>query len=235
MGFTNAEHKALESRLREMSSGETYIEFQKKCIPGVENLLGVKAPALRKVAKELLAGDWRAFLRETDHEWYEYDVIAALLIASAKCELAERFELLRAFVPSINNWGVCDVLCGELKCAGKHQPEFWAFLSPYLASEREFELRFGVVMLLCHFVDKAHIDDVLHILTGMRHDGYYVKMAVAWALSLCVVRFPDDTLPVFAKGVIGDKFTHNKGIQKCIESFRVPDETKERLKTYRRR
>lgn len=235
MEFTKDDLRDLTLKLESLSAGEDYISFEKKCVPGVERFIGVHSPDLRKLAKELLKQDWRGFLALNDRECYEMNVLSAMVIAAAKCDLDERLRLIADFVPHIDNWGVCDTLCGDMKCAQANLPEFWVFIQPYLASDREFELRFGVVMLLDYFWVDAYIDRALTILKRISHEGYYVKMAVAWALSYGMIRYPDKTLPLFERGEIADKFTHNKAIQKSIESFRVTGEHKERLRTLRRK
>ena len=114
-------------------------------------------------------------------------------------------------------------------------PEEWMpFIKIYLASKQEYELRFAVVCLLDFFVNETYIEQVLDVLVQVHHDGYYVKMAVAWAISVCYVKFPEKTEKILEENLLDD-FTHNKSIQKIRESYRVTKENKERLQKMRRK
>jgi 3-methyladenine DNA glycosylase AlkD len=160
-------------------------------------------------------------------------LLQALVIAGAPCEYGERLEWLEDFIPSITNWAVCDCLCSSLKSAKQHLPETWEFLQPYLCSREEFSLRFAVVMLMDHFLTEDYIDRVLKILQAIRHDGYYVNMAVAWAVSTAFVRFRDKTLNLLESQCL-PVWVQNKSIQKCRESRRISEADKAYLATLRR-
>ena len=111
----------------------------------------------------------------------------------------------------------------------KKDMEYWfSFLMPYVTSENEFEVRFAIVSLLDHFITDTYIDRLFTVFDTVRHEGYYVKMAVAWAVSICYIKFPEKTWEYLEKGTL-DVFTHNKAIQKTRESYRVSKEEKERL------
>lgn len=221
--------KDVLARLEELRD-EDYKKFNESLIPGAENTtLGVRLPQLRALSREILRGNWRTFLEEArQSQLYEIVMLQGLVIAAAPCEFAERLELLADFVPNIQNWAVCDSVCSSIKSAKKHLPETFAFLQPYLKSRAEFELRFGVVMLMDYFICQDYIDQVLDILSGIRHEAYYVNMAVAWALSVCFVKFRDKTVAVLESGVLSP-WVQNKTIQKCRESRRVSSEDKAML------
>ena len=116
----------------------------------------------------------------------------------------------------------------------KNQEEWFSFLEPYLNSSQEYEIRFAVVCLLDFFVQEAFIDRILNCFSDIHHEGYYVKMAVAWAVSVCYVKFPEKTEDFLLKNTLDD-FTHNKAIQKIRESYRVSKEEKERLNQWKRK
>lgn len=210
---------------------EKYRQFHKKLIPGVEtNFLGVRVPELRKMAKQIIKGDWRTFLAEYESsDVYECIMLYGMVLAGAKCPFEEKLENVKKFVPKIDNWAVCDVVCGELKDIKKNMPAAFEFIKPYLRSDKEYELRFALVVLMQYFITEEYIDTVLDIYGRVRHDGYYVKMAAAWGISVCFVKFRDKTLD-FMKTCDMDKFTYNKAIQKIRESYRVSDEDKEMLR-----
>lgn len=217
------------TRLEEFRD-EDYKKFNESLIPGAEGTsLGVRLPQLRTIAREIIRKDWRSFLSESKQSnVYEFVMLRGLVIAEAPCEFEERLELLAGFVPSIQNWAVCDSVCSSLKSVKKHLPETFQFLQPYLQSDSEFELRFGVVMLMDYFICADYIGQVLNILSGIRHEAYYVNMAIAWALSVCFVKFREKTLDLLKSKVLSP-WVQNKAIQKCRESRRVSPEDKAML------
>ncbi|MDR1167527.1 MAG: DNA alkylation repair protein [Heliobacteriaceae bacterium] len=210
-----------------------YKKFSASLIPNVDNVLGVRLPVLRKIAKEIYQDNWREFLKNKDVEYMEEYTLQGLVIGLIKDEPEAVLGYVRDFVPKIDNWAVCDTFCGSLKFTNKNKKLVWDFILPYLNSGAEFELRFGIVMLLGYFIDEEHIEEVLKILGNFGHEGYYARMAAAWALSVCYVKFPEKTFVYLQKSNL-DKWTYNKAIQKIVESFRVDKESKEVLKTMRR-
>ena len=110
----------------------------------------------------------------------------------------------------------------------------WDFIQPYLISGREFEIRFAVIMMLAHFIDDDHIDRVIASLDGIRHEGYYVRMGAAWAVSVCYVKYPEKTMR-YLKNSNLDDFTYNKSLQKILESYRVDQESKAVIRNMKRK
>lgn len=211
-----------------------YREFCCKLTPGASNILGVRAPHLRKMAKELAKGDWRQYLALATTDTYEETMLQGMVIGAVKGVPADILPLVTSFVPKIDNWAVCDTFCCGLRLAKKYPAEFWDFLQPYLRDTRPYHLRFGVVCSLAHFIDEDHIEQVLTQLVAIRHEEYYVRMAVAWAVSVCYIKFPSQTLPLLEDAAL-DHFTHNKSIQKIIESRRVDAEAKDYLRTLKKK
>lgn len=230
-----AERERVLTRLRSMAD-EGYQEFHSGLVPGNEKILGVRLPDMRKLAKELAKGDFRSYLsecQEGEDGFYEECMMEGLVIGYGKMDLEERFSWLRAFVPKIDNWAVCDCCCATYKFMEKEPKKSWEFLMNYLESGREFELRFMLVSMLDHFVTEEYADRVIEIIDQVRHEGYYVKMAAAWLISVLYVRFPEKT-ESFLMGNTLDDFTHNKAIQKIRESYRVSRVDKERLNAMKR-
>ncbi|MEM1484639.1 DNA alkylation repair protein [Oscillospiraceae bacterium PP1C4] len=231
--MTNQEYAALTQRIRTLADPD-YRQFQQKLVPGVENLLGVRIPVLRELAKELARGDWRSYLAAAREDTYEEAMLQGLVLGHVKSSLDELLPYLAAFIPKIDNWAVCDSCCAGLKITAKHREQMLAFLTPYLESEREFEVRFGAVLLMDHYVDETYIDRMLDLFDAVRHEGYYVKMAVAWALSVCYVKLPERTMAYLKDNTLDD-FTYNKALQKIIESNRVERDTKDIIRNMKRR
>lgn len=211
-----------------------YRDFQRNLCPGVENILGVRVPLLRNIALKLSKDDYAAYLNNEDVKYYEETMIRGLTIGYIKVDHDKRFEYIQKFVPEINNWAICDSFCSNLKFTKKNMNEVWEFLMTYLTSNKEFELRFVIVMMLNYFMTDEYIDDVFNVLDDIKHDGYYVKMAVAWAISVAYIHFPNKTLEYLKDNNL-DHFTYNKSLQKITESDRVSKEEKKIIRTMKRK
>ncbi|MFA7074802.1 MAG: DNA alkylation repair protein, partial [Endomicrobiaceae bacterium] len=157
-----------------------------------------------------------------------------MLIGLAKqLDIKEALMLIKSFVPKIKNWAVCDVFCGELKITIKNKNVIWQFIQKYLKSKKEFELRFAIVMMLGYYLTDDYILKVFQTLDNIKHDGYYVKMAVAWTLSNAFVKYPKETMQYLKNNSLDD-WTYNKALQKILESCRVDKKTKEIIRNMKR-
>lgn len=213
------------------NSESKMIDFTKKLIPGNDRMLGIRIPILRELAKEIVKEDWRSFLDLEVTEYHEDRVLWGLVVYYAKMEFDERLSYIERFIPKITNWAVCDTF--GYKAKKNERPVYWDFLQPYLKEPSEYGMRFAVVTILGNFIDSEHIDDVLRIMNEVKHDGYYLKMAVAWTLSVCYIKFPEKTMALLKNNALDD-FTYNKTLQKIIESFRVTDADKEKIRKMKR-
>lgn len=231
--WTAADHAALLEYLKQLADPDL-LRFHQRLVPNVENLLGVRVPVLRKLAKEIAKGELRSYFSLVERTCYEEVMLYGMVLGLAKLDLDTLCGELDRFVPMIDNWAVCDTCCAGLKTAKKHPEEMLRYLQKYLYSEREFELRFGVVMLMDYYLDDTHIDMVLERYGAIRHPGYYVKMAVAWGLSLCLVKYRDKTLLFLESGTL-DGFTYQKVLQKAIESDRISPADKELFRGMKRK
>ena len=212
---------------------EKYKKFHSSLCPGTNNIIGIRVPVLRNFAKEIAKGDWQQYLNNAKNDYYEEVMLQGMVIGLAKMELQQRLEYIKKFVPKIDNWAICDTACAGFKFAKQYQRKIWGFIKPYLKSNKEFEIRFGVVMLIDFYITEEYIKDVLKILNEIEHDGYYVKMAVAWAISICYIKFPKETFELLQNNKL-DSFTYNKALQKIIESYRVSKEEKEKIRAMKR-
>lgn len=167
---------------------EKYRAFNQKLIPNSKPMLGIRLPKLRALGKEIAKGDWRGYLQAAQNQtiYYEEVMLQGIIIGAVKADIAEVLPLVAAFVPRIDNWAICDSFCTGLKITAKHKNEVFAFLQEYLQSDKEFFLRFAVVLLMDFYVEAEYIDRLLPIFFQIRHEGYYVKMAVAWSISVCL-------------------------------------------------
>lgn len=211
-----------------------YREFHQSLVPGLSSMLGVRVPDMREIAKKAAKTDYNGYVKQADLSVYEELMIRGMMIGYAGLNEKEQQEEVRKFVPFINNWAICDCCCATYKFMKKQQEKWFAFLQDYIFSQEEYEVRFAVVCMLDFFINENFLDRILELLPQISHKGYYVKMAVAWAVSICYIKFPEKTERLFCENCLED-FTHNKAIQKIRESCRVPKEDKERLNALKRR
>ena len=218
----------------EKLADEDYKKFHSSLCPNADNIIGVRVPLLRELVKKIYkTQNWQKYL-EFEPVYYEEKVIQGMLIGfDTKEDLVEIQKRIENYVPVIDSWAVCDTFVAGLKITKKYPKQMWEFIQKYLRSKKEFELRFGIVMLLDYYITDEYIDQVIQILDKIKHEGYYVKMAVAWAISNCYIKFPAKTYQYLLTDNLDD-FTHNKAIQKTRESYRVSKEEKEKLNKIKR-
>ena len=225
--------KTIKQQLLELAD-EEYQQFSSALIPNISHVLGVRLPELRKLAKKIAREDWKAYIQQAESEYFEEIMLQGMVIGYVKTDIDEILRYVADFVPKIDNWSVCDSFCTGLKFTKTNMKKVWDFLQPYLVSTEEYEIRFGVVMLLDFYLEEAYLTQVLLLLDNIKHEGYYAKMAVAWAISICYVKFPLPTM-TYLKDNSLDDFTFNKALQKITESYRVDLETKKGIRSMKRK
>jgi len=223
----------IEKELLNMQD-KKYKEFQKGICPGVEEIIGIRIPILRSYAKELPKRyDFKYLMENIPSNYYEEIMLQGMLIGQAKLDFNEIIKYVEDFIPKIDNWAVCDTFCTGLKITKKHKEEMWNFIQKYIKSDKEFYIRFGIVLILNYYIDEDYLYKNFKIFDSIKSDKYYVQMAVAWAISFCLIKFYDKTIEYLKNSKI-DKFTYNKSIQKAIESYRITKEQKEFLRTLKK-
>ncbi|MCD9023894.1 DNA alkylation repair protein [Cohnella silvisoli] len=225
--------KTIKEQLFELAD-EQYQKFSAALIPNINNVLGVRLPELRKLAQKIAKSDWRTYLEQAESEYFEEIMLQGMVIGYVKTDIEEILRYVAHFVPKIDNWSVCDSFCIGLKFTKTNMKQVWDFLQPYLLSTKEYDIRFGVVMLLDFYIEEEYISRVLELLDSAKHGGYYVKMSVAWAVSICCVKLPEPTMTYLTSNSLDD-FTYNKALQKITESFRVDPETKKLIRGMKRK
>ena len=211
-----------------------YKEFHSSLCPGVNNIIGVRVPVLRSYAKELIKQyNIKELLKNIDDEYYEEIMLQGMLIGLSKDNFKLILEYIENFIPKINNWAVCDTFCAGLKVTKKNKEKMWNFILRYLNSDKEFEVRFSVVMILDYYIEQEKLEKVFEIFDSIKSDKYYVQMAVAWAISICLIKYYDETLE-YLKNTDIDIFIYNKALQKAIESYRVNNEQKILLRSMKK-
>ena len=214
-------------------SDKKYKNFSSSLIPNCQNMLGVRLPVLRKIAFEISNNDYYINFLNSIPLYFEETMLKGFVIGYLKKDLSEILPLTEKFIPEINNWSVCDSFAASLKTVNKNKPLFYSFMQKYLFSKKEFEIRFSLVILLFYYIEKTYLDEIFLLLHKIYLKDYYAKMAAGWLISICYIKFPIETEYFLLSNKI-DTETHNKGIQKIIESTRIKKETKEKLKKLKR-
>lgn len=146
----------------------------------------------------------------------------------------EKIPYIEKYVPKIDSWAISDTFVPTLKIKEKDLKTAWKFIMPYTKSEKEFDVRFSVIMMLDYFITDEYVDKVIKALDKINHDGYYVKMAVAWTIAEIGIKYYDKAIEYLNKNNL-DKFTYNKSIQKMLESYRICDDQKVYLRSIKRK
>lgn len=217
----------LQSRLFDLQD-VGYREFHLRTCPQARNMIGVRVPEQRKLAKEIIRGDFWQFLDQIKLHYYEEVLITGIVIATAPMGLAERLDYTAWFVPQIGNWAVCDTFCASFKPKAKDLPQLWDFILQYRTSKKEYELRFLFVMMLDHFLLPEYLPRIFTLLNEIKSDYHYVEMAKAWLVAELFTKFRNETLDYLQRDQLSI-FAHNKAIQKARESLRVSSADKQLL------
>ena len=215
-------------RLTNLAQGnETYAAFNQRIVNTKMPVIGVRVPDLRRLAREL-APDMSAAdiskLLTVQNESFDYVLLCGLLITHARLDDQTTIDLVKQYLPRVDSWAHIDTFVEKKRrFAGEI---WWDFALECLQNEAEFTVRYGVVSLMTNFLDEAHIDQVFAALRGIKHDGYYVKMVLAWLYATAAVHFFELTLAELENEHI-DAWTCNKAYQKMRESRRFTPEQQE--------
>lgn len=211
-----------------------YRRFASSLIPGCRNLIGVRIPALRKIAVRIARENPLEFLEKAEESLFEETMLKGLVIGRMDAGIDVVLEQTARHIPKITNWSLCDNFCCELKIVSRHKEQVWNFLKPYSRSDKAFEIRTAVVMYLLYFIDGEHLDRLFQTFDSITNDNYYVKMSVAWAISMCFVKYPDAATAYLNRCDLDDE-TYNRALRKIRESLRVDAKTKRMVKSMMRK
>ncbi len=217
---------------------EKYKEFNIKLCPDTnKEMLGIRIPNLRKLAKEILKerNNWEEFIKNENIKYFEGVILQGLIIGYSKMELKEKEKYIKMFVPRIDSWAINDTFVPTLKINKKDLEEYWKFILPYTKSKKEFEVRFAVISMLDYFLTDEYVDKVLKELNKITHEGYYVKMGVAWTLAEIGIKYNEKAMKFLKEENNLDKFTYNKTLQKMIESYRIDNVQKDILRKMKKK
>ena len=220
--------KEIEKELFALQDKE-YAKLQHKIIPTApeDAVIGVRTPALRKYAKTLVKrDDISNFLSDLPHRYFDENQLHAFILSEMK-DYSRCMDEICKFLPYVDNWATCDQM--SPKVFKKHLQELLEHIKEWITSDETYTIRFGVGMLMEHFLDEDFDIKYPKMVAKLRSEEYYVNMMIAWYFATALAKQYDSILP-FIEGKKLDKWTHNKAIQKSVESYRITDEQKVYLK-----
>lgn len=208
---------------------EKYRAFQIKLMPTVDpgSVIGVRTPALRKQAKQLIRReDAEAFLRDLPHRYFDENQLHAFMISEIK-DYEPCLAEVQRFLPFVDNWATCDQM--SPKVFRKHRQELISEIRKWICSEHTYTVRFGIGMLMQHYLEETFDPAYPALAAGVRSDEYYIHMMIAWYFATALAKQYESVLPYLEEHRL-DTWVHNKTIQKAVESYRIPDDRKAYLK-----
>lgn len=206
-----------------------YANFQAKLVPTIEpsTILGIRVPKLRALAKSYIRDqECQVFLDSLPHNYYDENMLHAILISEMK-DYDKCINRLEAFLPYVDNWAVCDIMSPKL--FKRYKEDLMTRIKVWMASEETYTIRFGLGMLMAHFLDEDFRPEYLDMASCIRSDEYYVNMMIAWFFATALAKQWEVSLPYIEDKKLDD-WTHKKAIQKARESLRISKEKKEYLK-----
>lgn len=221
----------IQERLLEQQDIE-YRAFQAKLMPGIElsSIIGVRMPIVRKLAKEFAKReDIALFLQTLPHKYYDENNVHGCILADGK-DYEQTIASIDAFLPYVNNWATCDML--KPKVFAKHREQLGRDIDRWLASDAVYTKRFGIGMVMTHFLDEDFDADWMEKISDIRSQEYYINMMLAWFYATALAKQWESALPYLTEHRLS-RWVHNKTIQKAIESYRISEEQKALLREIR--
>lgn len=209
---------------------EEYRKFHAKLMPNIEfdRIIGVRTPELRKYAKKVAKEPYAVeFLSELPHTYYEENNLHGALLNLLYKDVEELLRKIEEFLPYVDNWATCDMMSPKL--FKKNLPLVYESIKKWLKSNDTYTVRFAVVTLLGFYLDDAFKPEMLKLVADVKSEEYYINMAVAWYFSIALVKQYDATISYFTEPKL-NTWTHNKAIQKAIESRRIDEDRKQYLR-----
>ena len=234
--WTEADYDKLINHLTDNQDAK-YRDFSASLEPNEEQAykrLGVRIPFMRALGKEIAKGDAYGFLNISTNDYYETRMIRGIVAGLIKTKSFEEFtSLVELIATDIECWSLCDCFCSGLKQVKKYKKEFFDYIESYLLSNNVWKIRIALVVMLGYYLDEEYIDRVFERCDSIKSDYYYVNMAQAWLIATAFVKCEEQTRAYLLSNSLS-KFTFNKAVQKCIESRRIDEETKNYLRTLKR-
>ena len=213
---------------------DDYKAFNDRIIPTKQNTLGIRVPILRKIAKRIAKEGAIEFINLDKQNCYEMILLEGMVLSYMEKSFVEILPLTQNFLMKVDNWAQIDSTVCNFNGIEKENNEVLIIVKKWLQSDKEFIVRAGLIILLAHFVKRENLKMIFALSQGVKHTGYYVFMGNAWLISVCMAKFPFETISFFKENNL-DKRTHNKAIQKSRESYRVSKANKELIKKLKRK
>lgn len=199
---------------------DEYKKFNQKIVK-TDNIIGIRLPILKNIAKIIAKNDYLSFIKNNKHQYSEEIMLHGLVITYLKIDFNESIKLFDEYIKYIDSWATCDSVVMNYKVVSKNLDICLIKIKEYLKSDKPFIKRVGIVLLF-YYLNDDYIDEVLKLINSIKSEDYYVKMANAWLISICLVKYYDKTVK-FLKSCQLDDWTYNKALQKAIESYRIKD------------
>ena len=229
--------RSLRAELEKLAEPD-YQKFSAHLLPPDEQVLGVRLPALRKIARRLAAEEgWQDAFSDREKPYFEEVMLHGMVIGYLPCGPEERLSYIRDFIPLIHNWSVCDSFCAGLRFTAEspqNKERVWQFLQPYFRSGEEYAVRFACVMVLNYYTETDDLERDLAELDQLSEQPYYASMAVAWAISMLYVRHPRQMKEYLGNSRLDDA-TYARAIRKILESRQIQGEEREAVRALRRK
>ena len=210
-----------------------YAKFQAKLTPGIEeeNVIGVRLPLARKLAKEYIKDEEsKTFLKTLPHKYYDENILHGMLVSEIK-DYDTCIEEIDRFLPYVDNWAVCDTMIP--KVLKKNKQDLLKRIKKWSKSKEVYTCRFGIKMLMSFYLDEDFKEEYLEIPASIHSDEYYINMMIAWFFATALAKKWNETIKYLENNKL-DVWVHNKTIQKARESYRITDDQKEYLKSLKR-
>ena len=209
---------------------QKYKEFHSKLTDTNYEIIGIKVPIMKKIAKEISKTNVEDYFKLVNNKYYEEVFIYGMVLANSNEILIDKYMM--DFINRVDNWAICDSFCNSLKIINKKLGKYWIYFTGLIDLEKEFQTRVSIVIMMNYYLCDQYIDRVLRIVTNINSDKYYINMAISWLLSFAFIKYPGKVLDILKLKVL-NKFVQNKTINKIRESYRVDKTLKEEIKEYR--
>lgn len=194
------------------------------------DIIGIRMPILRTIAKYINSGNIDDYLKEVDTDYYESIMIYGLVLS--KCNESYIVKYMDNYISLIDNWAICDTFCSSMKIVDKKLGKYWIYFVGLIDLNKEFQTRVSIVMMLNYYLNDNYIDRVLDIVCNIKCDSYYINMAISWLLSVAIINYKDKVLSLLESNKLS-KFVQNKTISKIRDSYRIDKDIKEYVNKFR--